>query len=164
MIDLIFQNQMILISILASLLPMVMSMLIVFMAVISHSIQVRYEKKQAAIRKTKILEMKREKLRRQRVMELREQEEAAAGIPLGGVVPPDAAEQENAEEQSEDSQEDKPDSAIQDILSSVFAEDEAAPIFELLLRDTEPIEIIELENLAEEVSAALAAQLGGLAS
>lgn len=150
MLDLILENQLILVALAAAVLPMVLSVFMVLLTVLVQRHQARMEAK----RQAQLLAMKREKKRIKRMQAL-ELEAAAAEAAANTPV-------EAQPEQSED--EEQADSAIQDILTSVFADEEGNTYYDLLLEDKQPMHIGELQQFAEQVSAALRAQLGGLAS
>lgn len=147
MIERILQNELILISLAASIAPMLLSILMVVLVVIANGISVRREKKRAAALKAKKIAMRREKLRRQK--------EGSFDIDLP--VAESTPEEQPPEEATDENQ---PDSAIQSILSSVFADEEGEPIYDLLLADKSPVDADELADMAEYVRA----KLGELAS
>lgn len=57
-----------------------------------------------------------------------------------------------ATETSSQAQSDKPASAMQDLLTSIFADDQKADRYAVLLKDTEQIEIDDLLNLTQRVA------------
>lgn len=64
---------------------------------------------------------------------------------------------ETVEEEKDETQkpEDKPADAMQDILSTVFEDDEANARFEVLLKATKPVAMIDLAGLCTEIVGAL---------
>jgi len=75
--------------------------------------------------------------------------QSLAGKPAAGTVP---AEDEEEEESSEGENNDQPESGMQDLLNSVFTEEERVDRYGKLLEDVEPVPAKDILNLAEIIA------------
>lgn len=174
LIDLLFQQQLILISLGLGLLPLVLAALMVLVKAIRGLIATISQRRAAAKQR-----------RQQRIEQQAEENRAAAmldglvdedelldaddDLPAGeavihqvkvGDAPEAGAEaegDEEGEEGEEHSSEDAPTGAMQDILNAVFVDEEADARVEVLLQDAQDIAAADLavfaQNIADELDA-----------